>query len=62
MLKYIGHIKETEVQIAQESMNSHVLITGMSGSGKSVRMIDIEVKAIKEGKTVLVLDKDGTHA
>lgn len=61
MLKYIGHIKETEVQIAQESMNSHVLITGMSGSGKSVRMIDIEVKAIKEGKTVLVLDKDGTH-
>ena len=61
MIKYVGHVKGAKVQIAQESMNSHVLITGMSGSGKSVRMTDIEVESIKEGKTVLVLDKDGTH-
>lgn len=61
MLKYIGHVKETKVQIATESMNSHVLITGMSGSGKSVRMTDIEMEAVREGKTVIVLDKDGTH-
>ena len=61
MIKYVGHVKGAKVQVAQESMNSHVLITGMSGSGKSVRMTDIEVESIKDGKTVLVLDKDGTH-
>ena len=46
MIKYVGHVKGVKVQIAQESMNSHVLITGMSGSGKSVRMTDIEVESI----------------
>lgn len=61
MLKYVGHVKGAKVQVAQESMNSHVLITGMSGSGKSVRMTDIEMEAAREEKTVIVLDKDGTH-
>ena len=58
---YVGITGDKKIEISQESMNSHVLITGMSGSGKSVRMTDMEMEAVREGKTVLVLDKDGTH-
>lgn len=61
MLKYVGNVKDTKVQITSESMNTHVMITGMSGSGKSIRMTDMEMEAVRDGKTVLVFDKDGTH-
>lgn len=58
---YIGIVGDKKIEISRMSMNTHVLITGMSGSGKSVRMTDIEMEAVREGKTVIVLDKDGTH-
>ena len=58
---YIGIVGDKKIEISRMSMNTHVLITGMSGSGKSVRMTDIEMESVREGKTVIVLDKDGTH-
>ena len=46
---YVGITGDKKIEISQESMNSHVLITGMSGSGKSVRMTDMEMEAVREG-------------
>lgn len=60
--KYVGKITGgKEVCISRNSPNEHVVITGISGSGKSVRIADIERHIIKNGGTVLAFDINGTH-
>ena len=59
---YIGRISSgKEVFIGSASPNRHVLITGISGSGKSVRIADIEYHIVNNGGTVIAFDIDGTH-
>lgn len=60
--KYVGRIVGgKDVYIGDSSPNRHLIISGISGSGKSVRIADIEQHAIAEGNTIIVLDINGTH-
>lgn len=61
-MKYIGKITGgRDVNIAETSPNGHLVITGVSGSGKSVRIADIERHIVRNGGTVIALDANGTH-
>ena len=60
---YIGTISNgAEVMIGKASPNFHIVITGMSGTGKSVRIADIEKHILAENGTIVVLDVNGTHS
>lgn len=58
---YIGKIGNNSVEIGPGSPNCSILITVMSGSGKTCRMNQIEFEAAMNGDTVLVLDLNQTH-
>nr|WP_305138723.1 DUF87 domain-containing protein [uncultured Schaedlerella sp.] len=59
---YVGQIVgEKDVFIRKDSPNQHIIITGISGSGKSVRIADLESNIIEQGGTILAFDMDGTH-
>lgn len=59
---YVGKISQRkDVFIGKDSPNQHVIITGISGSGKSVRISDMERHIIEQGGTILAFDMDGTH-
>lgn len=61
-MRYIGKvISEQDVLIGKNSPNQHMIISGISGSGKSVRIADIERHIIEEGGTVIAFDINGTH-
>lgn len=47
--------------IGEGSPNNSVLMTGISGSGKTCRMNQIELDAALHGKTVIILDLNQTH-
>lgn len=49
------------VRVAHDAMNGHILITGTSGSGKTVAEKYIERGAIKDGGSVIVLNYNQTH-
>lgn len=60
---YVGKITGgAEVLIGNESPNKHVVISGMSGAGKSVRILDIERHILEQHGTIIALDINGTHA
>lgn len=61
--KYIGMCvgKSSEVVISEQSANEAVAIVGLSGTGKSVRMREIEMKIVENGGTVVAIDLNGTH-
>lgn len=59
---YIGMTSNRrQVHIGEASPNKNVLVVGQSGTGKSVRITDIEEKLVSDGGTVLALDLDGSH-
>lgn len=59
---YIGEVSgKKQVRIGKGSPNRHIIITGISGSGKSVRIADIESKIMDQGVTIVALDINGTH-
>lgn len=63
MERYIGQISRgRNVRISADSPNDHMIITGISGSGKSFRVADIEKHIVEDGGTVLALDLNGTHS
>lgn len=49
------------VRVARDAMNGHILITGTSGSGKTVAQKYIERGAIEDGGSVIVLNYHNTH-
>ncbi|WP_343083959.1 ATP-binding protein [Blautia producta] len=58
---YIGQIMGGKnVKISVNSPNQHIVISGISGSGKSVRIADIEKNIIKDGGTIIEIDINGT--
>lgn len=60
---YIGKTSGgKDVCISKDSPNQHIIITGISGAGKSVRIEDIERQIIEEGGTVVAFDVNGTHS
>lgn len=59
---FVGKIiGEKNVYIGKNSPNQHMIITGISGAGKSVRIVDIERNIIERGGTVIAFDINGTH-
>ncbi len=59
---YIGKNRRGQnVSITEESPNRNVIVTGISGTGKSERIADIETKIVQSGGTVVNMDLDGTH-
>jgi len=59
---YVGKIVSgKDVYIGQDSPNGHIIITGISGAGKSVRIADLEQHIIDSGGTIIALDMNGTH-
>ena len=59
---FLGCLKNKPCFTSDSSPNSSVCITGISGSGKTVRMQKIELDCVKRGKTVLILDTNNTHS
>ena len=60
---YVGKITGgVDVLIGNGSPNEHVVISGMSGAGKSVRIADIERHILEQNGTIIALDINGTHA
>lgn len=59
----LGRIKgmPCEVQLADDVLNHSILITGISGAGKTYAMKLLEKNIIEQGGTVLVLNYNGTH-
>lgn len=61
--RYIGEISNgKDVYIGRSAPNEHIILTGMSGSGKSERVAKIEEKIINDGGTIIAFDVNGTHA
>lgn len=58
---YIGNFKNNPCFVSKSAPNTSVCITGISGSGKTVRMQKIELEYVRRGGTVLVLDTNQTH-
>lgn len=59
---YIGEIiGGAPVCIGKNAPNKHIVMTGISGSGKSRRMAEIEKNIIKGGGTIIAFDVNGTH-
>lgn len=58
---YIGNFKNLACFISAHAPNVSVCLTGISGSGKTVRMQKIELDCAKRGQTVLVVDTNRTH-
>lgn len=50
-----------EVRISKRSPNQNLIVSGQSGSGKSIRLENIKEECIKSGGTVIDFDIDGTH-
>lgn len=60
---YVGKITGgADVLISNGSLNKHVVISGMSGAGKSVRILDIERHILEQHGTIIALDINGTHS
>ncbi|MEZ3467866.1 MAG: DUF87 domain-containing protein [Schaedlerella sp.] len=59
---YVGKIiGEKNVYVGKNSPNQHMIISGTSGAGKSIRIVEIERNIIREGGTVIAFDINGTH-
>lgn len=59
---YIGKVmKDKDATISNMSPNKSIVISGISGSGKSERIKDIEKHLIQKGTTLMVMDFDDTH-
>lgn len=58
---YIGEITGgKKVKIGVASPNQHIVVSGISGSGKSVRIADIEKNIVEDGGTIIEIDINGT--
>lgn len=60
--RYIGEIMGGKpVYIGRNAPNEHVILAGVSGSGKSSRSKEMEEQIVKNGGTVIAIDINGTH-
>ena len=62
MRRTIGVLKDgLEVSISDTSPNFHVAILGITGSGKSTRLLEIMKNLVQIGQTVIHIDQEETH-
>lgn len=60
--RYVGNLQNgIKVRISSDSPNRSIVISGISGTGKSVRICDLENQIVAGGSTVIALDLDGSH-
>lgn len=59
---YLGTLGNKNCEISENSSNNSVLITGISGSGKTCRMQQIELHSAIQQKTVVVIETTGSHS
>lgn len=50
-----------EVAVPEDELNTHILLTGISGSGKTYRLYRLEDSLLEQGARVIVLDLGKTH-
>jgi len=58
---YVGKLQTQICRISPNAQNESILITGISGSGKTCRMLEMECDSARSGDTVIVLDTSDTH-
>lgn len=58
---YIGKVDKKVCRTNMKSSNQSVCLTGLSGSGKTTRLNQIEYMCVKDGGTVIVLDINMSH-
>ena len=58
----VGTNNGYEIFISERSPNQHVLLTGISGSGKTTRFHEMELDALESGKNVIELDISQSHS
>ena len=59
---FLGMCQFSECRVSGKAPNNSVCITGLSGSGKTSRMHVMELDAVKNGNTVLIIDIGQTHS
>lgn len=52
---YLGTLGTNVCQISDKAANSSILINGISGSGKTTRMLQIELQSVADKNTVIVI-------
>lgn len=57
----LGNLHQEKCTIARSAANQSVLITGISGSGKTCRMQKMELDAAHAGQTIIVIDTAHSH-
>ena len=58
---YLGQISGKPCRISPTSPNHSIIISGISGSGKSCKQNLMELQAVKEGNTIIVIDYSQNH-
>lgn len=58
---YVGDVNGQQCYISRFAPNASICMTGISGSGKTVRMQKIELDCVQNGATVIVFDLNQTH-
>lgn len=58
---YVGDVNGQQCCISQFAPNASICMTGISGSGKTVRMQKIELDCVENGATVIAFDLNQTH-
>lgn len=58
---YLGMLGKNLCSISDTATNRSILITGISGSGKTCRLQQIELDAVQNGYIVIVLDTSCSH-
>lgn len=58
---FIGNYNGEPCRVSKDSPNQSVCITGLSGTGKTCRLNQIELANAEAGGTVLVIDTGQTH-
>lgn len=52
---YLGTLGTNVCRISDKAANSSILINGISGSGKTTRMLQIELQSVADKNTVIVI-------
>lgn len=58
---YLGKTNGNYCRVSKKSQNNSILVTGISGSGKTCRMQTMELDSAKNGHIVVILDTADSH-
>ena len=58
---YLGNLHDKKCTTSNSATNQSILLTGISGSGKTCRMQRIELETVRNGQTIIVMDTNHSH-